>query len=55
MEDSALSPTKLSRLPREQRLQALAEAAAQAEKEYRTNPELTDYDAFGEDDLHVET
>lgn len=53
--DSALPPTELLRLPREQRLQVLAEAAAQAEKEYRANPDLTDFDAFGENDLHVES
>ena len=49
------SPTELLRLPRGQRNQILADAAAQAEKEYRTNPDLTDFNAFGEDDLHVES
>ena len=53
--DTALSPTELLRLPREQRVQILAEAAAQAAKEYRANPELTDHNAFGEDDFHAES
>ncbi len=30
----------------------LAEAAASAEPEYRTNPRMTDFEAFAEDDLH---
>lgn len=48
-----LSPTELLRLPRAQRARILADAAARAEKEYRTNPELTDFNAFGEDDLYA--
>ena len=53
--ESALSPTELLRLPRSERLQVLADAAVQAEKEYRTDRSLTDFNAFGEDDLHVES
>ncbi len=53
--EGSVSSTDLLRLPRGQRTQILAAAAAQAEKEYRTNPELTDFNAFGEDDLHVES
>jgi Zn-dependent peptidase ImmA (M78 family)/transcriptional regulator with XRE-family HTH domain len=53
--ESALSPTELLRLPRGERIQILADAALQAEREYRTNPDLTDFNAFGEDDLHVES
>jgi Zn-dependent peptidase ImmA (M78 family)/transcriptional regulator with XRE-family HTH domain len=53
--ESALSPTELLRLPRAERIQILADAAPQAEKEYRANPDLTDFNAFGEDDLHVES
>jgi Zn-dependent peptidase ImmA (M78 family)/transcriptional regulator with XRE-family HTH domain len=49
-----LSPTELLRLPRAQRARILADAAARAEKEYRKNPDVTDFDAFGEDDLYVE-
>ncbi len=33
------------------REQALAIAAARAEQEYHTDPALTDFEAFGEDDL----
>jgi hypothetical protein len=33
----------------------LAEAAALAESEYRTNPELTVFEAFGKDDLYGES
>jgi Zn-dependent peptidase ImmA (M78 family)/transcriptional regulator with XRE-family HTH domain len=53
--ESDLSPTELLRLPRAERIQILADAALQAEKEYRANPDLTDFNAFGEDDLHVES
>ncbi len=53
--ESALSPTELLRLPRSERLQILADAAVRAEKEYRTNRDLTDFNAFGEDDLDVES
>jgi Zn-dependent peptidase ImmA (M78 family)/transcriptional regulator with XRE-family HTH domain len=51
--ENSISPTALLRLPRGERLQRLAAAAAQAEKEYRGNPGLTDFNAFGENDLHV--
>ena len=30
-------------------------AAARAEEEYRNNPELTAFEAFGKDDLHGES
>jgi hypothetical protein len=45
---------ELLRLSREQRDAILAEQAAQMEEEYRTNPELTAFEAFGEKDLYVE-
>ena len=48
------SPRELLRLPREERARILAAAAAQAEKEYRTNADLTDFEAFEEGDLYVE-
>jgi hypothetical protein len=44
--------TELQRLPTEQRDAILEAAAALAEEEYRTEPELTAFDAFGPDDLH---
>lgn len=31
---------------------AILQAAALAEEEYRNNPELTTFDAFGQDDLY---
>jgi hypothetical protein len=46
---------ELRRLPPEQRDAILQEAAARAEEEYRTNTELTAFDAFGKDDLHGES
>jgi hypothetical protein len=39
-------------MPREQRDALLSNAALMAEEEYTTNRDLTDFDAFGEDDLH---
>ena len=55
IKSTVTSPTELLRLPRAQRAQILADAAARAEKEYRKNSNLTDFDAFGEDDLYVES
>ena len=43
---------ELMRLPLEERNRILAEQAEQAAEEYRTNPDLTDFEAFGEDDLY---
>lgn len=45
---------ELRRLPAHEREAVLQAAAELAEAEYRTNPELTVFDAFGEDDLHVD-
>ena len=42
----------IRKLPPEQRDAVLAAAALAAEDEYRTNPQLTDFEAFGKDDLH---
>jgi acyl-CoA reductase-like NAD-dependent aldehyde dehydrogenase len=47
--------SELRKLPPEQRDAILAAAAARAEQEYRTNPELTAFEAFGKDDLHGES
>ena len=46
---------ELRRLPPAERDAILAAAAAAAERDYRTDPELTAFDAFGEDDLHGES
>jgi hypothetical protein len=44
--------TELRQLPPKQRDAVMEAAAALAEEEYRTNPELTAFEAFGKDDLH---
>ena len=46
------TPAELRKLPSEQRDAILEEAAKLAEVEYRTNRELTNFEAFGEDDLY---
>jgi hypothetical protein len=43
---------ELRRLPPAERNAILAAAAALAEAEYRTNPELTAFESFGKDDLY---
>ena len=44
--------SEVRKLPAHER-DAILEAAAQiAESEYRNNPELTAFEAYGEDDLH---
>lgn len=50
-----LAASELRRLPAAQRDALLLAAAAQAEAEYRNNPELTRFEAFGRDDLHGES
>jgi hypothetical protein len=47
--------TELRKLPARQRDAILRAAARRAEELYRTNPELTGFEAFGEDDLHGES
>ena len=46
---------ELRKLPSDQRDAILQAAAALAEEEYRNNPELTAFEAFGKDDLHGES
>jgi acyl-CoA reductase-like NAD-dependent aldehyde dehydrogenase len=46
---------ELRKLPREEREAILEAAAALAEGEYRTNAELTAFEAFGKDDLYGES
>jgi len=46
---------ELRKLPPDERDAILEAAAAQAEEIYRTNRELTDFEAFGEDDLYGES
>jgi len=47
--------TELRRLPTHERDTVLQAAAEQAEAEYRTNRELTAFEALGKDDLHVDS
>jgi hypothetical protein len=49
------SAAELRKLPAVERDAILTAAAALAEHEYRTNLELTNFDAFGKDDLHVDS
>lgn len=44
--------TELRKLPPAERDAIMEAAAALAEKEYRDNPELTAFEAFGKDDLY---
>jgi hypothetical protein len=46
---------ELRKLPPAERDAILEAAAALAEEEYRNNRELTDFEAFGPDDLHGES
>jgi hypothetical protein len=46
---------ELRKLPIEQRDAILAEQAALLEEEYRNNPELSSFEAFGQDDLYVDS
>lgn len=50
-----LTATELRKLPAEERDAILAAAAALAEDIYRNDPQLTDFEAFGEEDLHGES
>lgn len=49
---AGISASEIRRMPREQRSALLAAAAAMAETEYATKPELTSFEAYGEDDLY---
>ena len=62
VEGSSSKPTstwwrarELVKLPLEQRGIILEASATVAAKEYETDPELTAFDAFGEDDLYVDS
>jgi hypothetical protein len=46
-----LTPGELRRMPREQRQAILAAAAEMAEADYRSDKELTGFDAFSEEEL----
>ena len=44
--------SELRKLPEHERNAILEAAAAAVESEYRNNPVLTDFEAFGKEDLH---
>lgn len=46
---------ELRKLPAEQRNAILEAAATLAEEIYRNDPQLTDFEAFGEEDLYGES
>jgi hypothetical protein len=46
---------ELRKLPPDERDAILEAAAAQAEEDYRNDPELTAFAAFGKDDLYGES
>ena len=48
----SLSAREIRKLPADQREAILLAAAALAEAEYRTNRDLTAFEAFGKGDLH---
>ena len=50
--DGTWRASELRKLPPSDRDAILIDAAAHAEHEYRANQALTDFEAFGEDDLH---
>jgi len=52
---SRLGPRELRRMPAAEREVILIAAARQAESEYRTNSNLTAFEAFSKDDLHGES
>lgn len=47
--------SELRKLPPAERDAIMEAAAVLAEKEYRNNPELTSFEAFGKDDLYGES
>jgi hypothetical protein len=47
---SHVSPSELRKMPREQRQAILAAAAERAEQDYRSDKELTGFDAFSEEE-----
>ena len=52
IEDNPLTAAELRKLPRARRDAVLEVAAQLAEHDYRHDPELTAFEAFGKDDLY---
>lgn len=53
--ERAYSPTDLRRLPKDQRDSILKAAAEQVADVYTTDRDLTDFEAFGQEDLYVDS
>ena len=54
-EQPKVSATELMKLPYKKRLKILSLTARDAEAVYKDNQELTNFEAFGEDDLYDTT
>ncbi len=54
-EVGGVTPAELRRMPREQRQAILAAAAELAEPDYRSDKELTGFEAFSEEELDDES
>jgi len=46
------TPAELRRLPANERDAILSAAAASAQQDYQTDPQLTAFNAFGQEDIH---
>ena len=55
LQQEPLSAIELMRLPMKERHRILEAAAVEAAEEYGKNRELTDFEAFSEEDLYAET
>jgi hypothetical protein len=53
--DRRWTARELRALPAAERDALLEAAAERAERDYREDPSLTDFKAFGKDDLHVDS
>ncbi|MFI5455522.1 MAG: hypothetical protein ACHRXM_08730 [Isosphaerales bacterium] len=53
-QNQRITTSELRKLPLEERNAILEAQAALAESIYRNDPRMTDFEAFGEDDLHGE-
>ncbi|MEW6262131.1 MAG: hypothetical protein AB1641_03545 [Thermodesulfobacteriota bacterium] len=51
----SLSSREVMKLSMEERERILEASAGAAEEEYRSNPDLTDFEAFGQEDLEIGT
>jgi len=54
-QNQRISTSELRKLPLEERNAIIEAQATLAETIYRNDPQLTDFEAFGEEDLHGES